>query len=169
MALAEGIDDKIVLDSSRSNGTPSNNNNSANFIELMNQKAKAMGLADTNFSDPSGLDPNNRSNAWDLNLIMQGVLKYQVLREIMQTKEIDFTSTDGKFRHHLTSTDKLLGKLPKIIGGKTGYTEEAGNSMILAFFAPNNQGTIISIILDSQDRMAESEALLRWTKEAFLW
>ncbi len=139
------------------------------FVDLMNQKARAMGLVDTDFGDPSGLDPSNQSSAWDLNIIMQEVLKYRVLREIMQTKEIDFFSVDGKFNHHLTSTDKLLGKLPEIIGGKTGYTEEAGNCMALAWQAPNKQGVVISIIMDSQDRTAESEALLKWTRGAFLW
>ncbi len=142
---------------------------SRDFVDLMNQKAKAMGLVDTDFGDPSGLDSRNRSSARDLNRLMQEVLKYRVLREIMQTKEIDFFSVDGKFNHHLTSTDKLLGKLPEIIGGKTGYTEEAGNCMALAWQAPNKQGVVISIIMDSQDRTAESEALLKWTRGAFLW
>lgn len=140
-----------------------------NFINLMNQKAQNLGLADTTFADPSGLDPGNRSSAWDLNRLMQEVIRNDLLREIMLTKEANITSVDGKFTHHLNSTDELLGKLPEIIGGKTGYTEEAGNCMILAWRAPNNQGIIISVIMDSQDRMGESEALLKWTKEAFLW
>jgi len=169
VALAKGIDNKIVLDSAPQNAELRSNNNITNFVDLMNQKAKNMGLANTNFADPSGLDPGNRSSAWDMNRLMQEVLKYQVLQNIMQTSTIDFQSVDGKFNHHIAGTDKLLGKLPEIIGGKTGYTEEAGNCMILAWRAPNGQGIVISIIMDSQDRMAESEALLTWTKEAFLW
>lgn len=139
------------------------------FVDLMNQKAGAMGLVDTDFSDPSGLDSRNRSSARDLNRLMQEVLKYQVLREIMQTKEINLLSADGKFSHRLVSTDKLLGQYPEIISGKTGYTEEAGNCMALAWQAPNKQDVAISIIMDSQDRTTESETLLKWTKDAFLW
>ena len=193
VALAEGISKKLAFDSATRPDSPSgeagarsgNNNLSPEllesssesrivegyklFVDVMNRKAKTMGLADTNFTDPSGLDPGNRSSAWDLNRLMQEVLKYPILQEIMRTKEIDFLSADGKFSHHLTSTDKLLGIVPEIIAGKTGYTEEAGNCMILAFQAPNQEGTVISIIMDSQDRMAESEALVKWTKEAFLW
>ena len=140
-----------------------------NFVDLMNQKAKVLGLTNTNFTDPSGLDANNRSSAWDLNRLMQEFLKYPILQKITQTTAFDFKSVDAKFSHHLTSTDKLLGQYPEIIAGKTGYTEEAGNCMILAWRTPNGQGIVISIIMDSRDRMAESEALLKWTKEAFLW
>lgn len=179
IALAEGVGNKIIFDSSRHDRTRSNNNRDS-FIDLMNQKVRSLGLSDTNFTEPSGLDPGNRSSAWDLNIIMQKILMYPVLQDIMQTPAIDFQSVDGKFKHHLRNTDKLLDQFPEIIAGKTGYTEEAGNCLILAWRAPlgespltgrapNDQGTIISIIMDSQDRMAESAALLQWTKNAFLW
>lgn len=173
VALAEGIGneafDSATLRSGNNNLLPNPVEGVAIFVGLMNQKARNLGLTDTTFTDPSGLDPGNQSSAWDLNILMQEVLKYPVLQKITQTAVFDFKSVDDKFRHHLTNTDKLLGLYPEIIAGKTGYTEEAGNCMILAWRAPNSQGTVISIIMDSQDRMAESEALLRWTKEAFLW
>lgn len=166
-ALAEGVEKK-VLDFAPT-ALRSNNIHLVNFVGLMNQKAKALGLANTTFTDPSGLDPGNLSSAWDLNILMQEFLKYPVLQRITQTAAVDFKSVDGKFDHSLTSTDKLLGQYPEIIAGKTGYTEEAGNCMVLAFRAPNNQGIVVSIIMDSQDRLAESAAILEWTKEAFLW
>ncbi|MBU2036991.1 serine hydrolase [Patescibacteria group bacterium] len=171
VALAEGVGNKIVLDLSlsRVKSRDSNNINLNNFINLMNQKAKTLGLFNTTFTDPSGLEASDQSSAWDLNIIMQEVLKYPTLQKITQTATFDFKSVDAKFSHRLTSTDKLLGLYPEIIAGKTGYTEEAGNCMILAFRAPNNQGIVISIIMDSQDRMVESEAILQWTKEAYLW
>lgn len=139
------------------------------FVGLMNQKARNLGLTDTAFADPSGLDPANQSSARDLNVLMQEFLKYSVLQKITQTAVFDFKSVDAKFDHHLTSTDKLLGQYPEIIAGKTGYTEEAGNCLILAWRSPRTQGTVISIVMDSQDRMAESAALLEWTKKAYLW
>ena len=178
VTLAEGVGIKRAFDSAilRSGNNINTNNLSPEpvegsklFVEIMNQKARDMGLVDTDFGDPSGLDSRNRSSAWDLNRLMQEVLKYPLLQDIMQTSTIDFQSVDGKFNHHLTSTDKLLGKLPEIIGGKTGYTEEAGNCMALAWRAPNKQGIVISIIMDSQDRTGESETLLKWTRDAFLW
>lgn len=184
VVLAEGIGKKLSFDSATLRSGNNTNNLSPErrpsdseaevegqkiFVNLMNKKAEALGLTDTDFTDPSGLEASDRSSAWDLNIIMQEVLKYPLLQKITQTAVFDFQSVDGRFNHHLTSTDKLLGLYPEIIAGKTGYTEEAGNCMMLAWRAPNNQGIVVSIIMDSQDRLAESEALLRWTKEAFLW
>jgi D-alanyl-D-alanine carboxypeptidase (penicillin-binding protein 5/6) len=141
----------------------------SDFVELMNQRVKSLDLTNTFYADPSGLNPNNRSSAWDLVKIMEEVLKYPLLIEIMQTPSINFSSADGKFNHHLTSTNKLLGKIPEIVGAKTGYTEEAGNCMILAVKAPNKEGLIISVVMDAQDRMTETETLINWTKTAFFW
>lgn len=139
------------------------------FIELMNKKAASLNLKNTYFVDSSGLSPENYSSAWDISVMLQEVLKYPVLEEIMQTKEIDLHSVDGKFNHHLVNTDKLLGIIPEIIGGKTGYTEEAGNCMTAAFGSPNGQGMTITVLMDSPDRIGETKTLFEWTKKAFLW
>jgi len=140
------------------------------LVELMNKKASDLNLANTTFADSSGLDPKNQSSARDLTKIMQEVLNNQTLREVIKSPSIDIVSADGLFRQHFSSTNKLLQRFPdEVLGGKTGYTEEAGNCMILGFKAPDNQGNIISVVMDSQDRMGESAALLEWTKTAFLW
>ncbi len=140
-----------------------------NLVELMNQKAADLKLANTHFADPSGLDPQNYSTAWDLTKIIQAVLKYPLLEKITQTQSIDISSADGRFNHHLTATNKLLGKIPEIIGGKTGYTEEAGNCMVVAFKSPEGRGYIVAVVMESQDRLGEIEALLKWTENAYLW
>lgn len=144
-------------------------NISLEFVYLMNKKAQALGLKNTSFVDPSGLDPNNRSSAWDLTKIMQAVLKYPELQQIMQTAATDVRSADGKFNHHLESTNKLLGQVPDIVGGKTGYTAEAGNCMILAIKSPHEGEYNILVVMDAQDRLSASAALAKWTREAFLW
>jgi len=139
------------------------------FVELMNKKVTDLKLANTHFVDPSGLDPQNYSTAWDLTKIIQEVLKYPLLAKIMRTQSIDVLSVDGRFHHHLTATNKLLGKIPEIIGGKTGYTEEAGNCMVVAFKSPKGRGYIVAVVMESQDRLGEIEALLKWTEKAYLW
>ncbi|HCX27876.1 MAG TPA: hypothetical protein DHI91_01920 [Candidatus Portnoybacteria bacterium] len=144
-------------------------NVSLEFVYLMNKKAQALGLKNTSFFDPSGLNPNNRSSAWDLIKIMQEALKHPELQQIMQTATIDVRSADGKFNHHLENTNKLLGQVPDIVGGKTGYTAEAGNCMILAVKSPHQGEYNILVVMDAQDRLAASATLAKWTREAFLW
>lgn len=139
------------------------------FVGYMNQKAEQLGLKNTHFSDPSGLSTENVSTAKELALIMQEVIKYPLLNQIMKTPEIDILSLDGKHNHHLTNSDKLLQKYPEIIAGKTGFIDEAGNCMILAIQPPGGKGAIINVILDTQDRMGEMEKLIQWEKEAYLW
>ncbi|MBI4708998.1 MAG: D-alanyl-D-alanine carboxypeptidase [Candidatus Portnoybacteria bacterium] len=139
------------------------------FIELMNQKAEELGLGNTHFSDPSGLNENNASSAKDLSLLMREVIKYPLLVKIFQTPEIDIKSADGKYNHHLTNSNKLLAKYPEIIAGKTGYIDEAGECMVAILNSPNNQGLIVNVILNSQDRIQEMEKLILWEKEAFIW
>jgi D-alanyl-D-alanine endopeptidase (penicillin-binding protein 7) len=135
----------------------------------MNKKADDLGLKETYFLDPTGLNPENRSSARDLVSLMQKALEYPLLSEIMKTKEIDIASADDKFHHHLANTDMLLGEIPEIIGGKTGYTEEAGNCMVLAVTSPNGEGTVISVVMNAKDRIAETKRLITWTKTAFFW
>jgi len=148
---------------------PTGDSSVQKFVELMNKKTKELNLKKTAFADPSGLDPQNYSSAWDINLMMQEILKDNTLKEILQTREADIHSVDGHFNHHLISTNKLLGIVPEIIGGKTGYIEEAGNCMTAAFNSPSNEGDIITVVIDSPDRIAETKTLFEWTKKAYLW
>jgi len=139
------------------------------FIDFMNQKVKNLGLKNTGFSDPSGLNPENISTAKDLVKIMKEVIKYPFLNYIMTTKETEISSADGSNKRKLTNINKLLDKYPEIIAGKTGYTEEAGECMIIALKSPNGQGTILNVILGSKDRLGEMEKLIEWERAAFVW
>lgn len=159
--LAEGVERKI---------SPENKpaDEPGLFVALMNKKARSLSLANTSFSDPSGLDEKNVSTAMELMKIMNEFLKHPVLTEITKTPSVDLISVDGQNRH-FESTNKLLGRIPEIAAGKTGYTEEAGNCMILALRLPKEDGMIVTIVMEAGDRMAESEILINWTKKAFLW
>lgn len=139
------------------------------FVEFMNQKAGQLGLKNTRFSDASGLDAQNVSTAKDLAKIMNEAIKYPLLNYIMKTAETEISSTDGKYKHKLTNSNKLLEKYPEIIAGKTGYTEEANGCMALVIKAPNGEGMIVNVILGSEDRLSDMDKLIQWEKEAFLW
>ena len=147
------------------------NQTGKNTIDLMNAKAKILGLANSFFSDPAGLNPDNFSTASDLFKLANNALKNPLIREIIGTEEIDVFSFDNKIAHHLKNTNKLLSRIDGIIGGKTGYTEEAGECLILAVEHLPSRTYFITVILGAEigTRFQESEKLINWTKKIYKW
>lgn len=145
------------------------------LVEAMNRKAAELGLSSTIFKNPSGLDAggivSNSATASDLALLGMYILNNNpVIMDTIAITSIDVQSVDGRYNHHLVNSNKLLGVLPEVIGGKTGYTEKAGESLI-TFFLSSSSGseTLISIVLRSQDRTGDTKILLNWVKEAYRW
>ena len=135
------------------------------FVELMNAKTEELELKNTHFANATGLDKkDNYSTAYDLAKLINYALEKPLLWEIMRVQSLNVFSVDGKEAHHLKNTNKLLGKLPgiNIIGGKTGFTNQAGECLILAVSRPENNKRIICVILGSEDRFGEMEKLVNW-------
>ena len=140
------------------------------FVAAMNARAQEFGLLDTFFVEPSGLNVNNRSTAYDLARLADYVFQRPILRQIMSTQVIDVQSQDGLINHHLINSNKLLGVLTGVLAGKTGYTEEAGESIIL--FVKKSDGIddyLIYIILGSDDRVKAARQLIDWVDRAYIW
>ena len=92
------------------------------FVEEMNAKAKALGLANTHFVNAYGLPAEGHyTSAYDLALIAKEALSYPLIRKLTSTKEYDLRG--GKFK--LWNTNKLLWWYPGADGFKTGWTNEA--------------------------------------------
>lgn len=103
------------------------------FVDLMNKKARKIGMKDTHFENSTGLqDPNHYTTAYDLSILLEYALKNQTFKSIFtaerySTSPTNVNSTGITFRS--TVSEKIqAGGFPsgKIIGGKTGYTENAG-------------------------------------------
>ena len=139
------------------------------LVDLMNEKAQKLNLKNTSFIDPSGLDQDNISTAEDLIAITKYALNFEIIRDILKTNTIDLPSADGSYIHHLTNTNKLLNKIPEVIGGKTGYTEEAGKCMLLIIKISDKNNIIILAVLGAEDRFAEAEKLANWVKNAYVF
>lgn len=140
------------------------------FVAAMNARAQKLGLRDTFFVEPSGLNVNNRSTAYDIARLADHVFQRPILRQIMSTKTIDVQSADGLINHHLINSNKLLGVLEGVLGGKTGYTEEAGESILL--FVKKSDAAddyLIYTILGSDDRARDARELIRWVDKAYVW
>jgi len=141
------------------------------FIALMNLEADNLGMKNTSFVNVSGLDPEdnepkskiNISTAKDMSLLIKELLKESLIWEILSTEEF------AEYGPILNNTNKLLGNLQGVIGGKTGYTEEAKECMVLVTKSPKNRGTLINIIIGSDDRFGEMEKLVNWAKSAHKW
>ncbi len=134
------------------------------FIELMNKKAKKIGMKDTHFRNPAGFDdPQQYSTAYDLALASRELLKNKLLKKIVSTKEIIISDEDFKIFHKLTNVNKLLGEIQGIGGLKTGYTEIAGENLI-SFYKKGTHEFII-VILNSLDRFSDTKNVVKWIDE----
>ena len=135
------------------------------FLEMMNSKARELKLLNTNFSNPTGLDGNkNLSTSEDLAKLVKYIIQnHPEILEITSKVSTEILNDDGTLHHLAVNTNELLGKIPNIIGGKTGYNEEAMGCLILLLEKENNY--LINIILGSPDRFAEMEKLVNWLKE----
>lgn len=122
----------------------------AAFVDLMNKKAKELGMDETHFTNVTGLHhPNHYTTVADLSKLLEYALKDRVFSEVFTTKRY---STDGSLKNPdgITFYSRLFSKLdtPKfkggeILGGKTGYTPEAG--LCLASLATDNKDEYILI------------------------
>lgn len=140
------------------------------FVEKMNEKAKTLGLINTHFSNPIGLDSsNNYSSAYDLTILAKYVYNYQFVKDAAKLKQINVKSVTGDYTHKLESTNDLLdNKYFKIKGLKTGTTDMAG--LCLVAIAENDNGNeILTILLNSPNRFKETKILVDWIFRAYTW
>jgi D-alanyl-D-alanine carboxypeptidase len=147
---------------------------SAKFVAEINRNLKEWGLENTSFSDPTGLSNANVSIAADVAKLAKLAFADKDIREATLTKRYKFTTAAGVTRV-AGNTDLLLDIFPqngvKIVGGKTGYTENAGYCFVGQFV--NSDGhEIISVILGGPDinsRFEETKRLVHWTYNNYLW
>lgn len=140
------------------------------LVGKMNQKAAELEMADTFFTEAAGLDDKQSfSTARDLVKLIKYSFRYGFLYDILKTDRAEVASVDGRLNHQLLNTNKLLGILFNIVGGKTGYTELAGGSMVLVTKSPTGEGNLVSVVLGSNDRFGDTQTLVNWASRAFIW
>lgn len=104
------------------------------FAKRMNSRAKQLGMKNTNFVTPSGLDDDNHySTAYDLALLMAYALENPDFAEITSQKaiKVDFIKPENRSLTY-ANHNRLLSLYPDCIGGKTGYTQSAGRCLVTA-------------------------------------
>lgn len=146
------------------------------FAELMNQKAVELGATNSHFVNPHGLsDDDHYTTAYDLYLIFNKAIEYELFREIIHMntystvyqdsvgneKEMEFSTTNLFLRGNYSSPDKIT-----VIGGKTGTTNAAGNCLII--LSKDTAGNpYISVILRSKERQLMYEQMIDLLEEIY--
>jgi len=122
------------------------------FVEMMNKKAAELGCTDTNFTNPHGLpDENHYTTASDMALISRAAFRNEFFREITSTRayKIGWTNLTGEDRwlgnHHKMLWDNSSHYYESCVGGKTGFTDVALNTLVT--YATVDDRTLICVSL----------------------
>lgn len=169
-ALAENLGNDILnrmKEEGRDNLPP---NGYEAFIQAMNDKAQALGMNDSRFGNPHGLDFDKYqgdfySSAYDVSLMSRCAMESELFRSIVATPRTTITVTRNGVETplELVSTDLFLESYEGACGIKTGYTELAGNCFAGA--ANRNDTITYAIVLhatDEQQRFTDCKTLLNW-------
>ncbi len=137
------------------------------FILKMNKKASELSLFSTEFSDVTGLSDNNISTAKDVIRLAKIAFNKSEIEEALSLKDYRYTTKEGREKLILSTANGFLGNGEnnvKLIGGKTGFTERAGNCFVGRYLDENGK-EVISVILgasDRQERFVEANILASW-------
>lgn len=138
------------------------------FIGLMNKKVKDLGLNNTHFTNPSGLDNGAQyTTTRDLVVVAKYAIQNKTFAEIVKTETEIVKSIDGRFTHRLTNINKLLGDVPGVLGVKTGWTENARENLVT--FIDRDGRQVMLVVLGSSDRFGETKELIEWIYNNYNW
>lgn len=145
-----------------------------NFVAMMNEYARRLGMRDSAFTNPVGFDQEGHySTASDLSKLVDEFLTYPRLLDIVKTKIATVVSANGKRQHRLVTTNQLLESHQEVLGLKTGYTENAKGSLIILVDQSLSDtpapAQYYYIILGSDNREREGQEVLAWIKDNFTW
>jgi D-alanyl-D-alanine carboxypeptidase len=135
------------------------------FVDVMNQRAQIMGMNDTHFANPHGLDDSNHySSAYDMAVLARYAMQNPEFRQIVGTREYYLSSP---FDYEVHNGNSLLSEYPGADGVKIGWTEAAGWTFVAS--AQRDGREVIVSVMNSADRDADAAALLDWAFASPYW
>lgn len=133
--------------------------NYEDFAEMMNGRAKQIGMTSTHFVTPSGLDGTGHgSTAYDMALLTREALKNPDFQEICSQKSAKLSFGNPPFDRWLKNSNKLLSMYDGCIGVKTGFTDDAGRCLVSA--ASRNGVTLICVTLKAPSDWEDHRKML---------
>lgn len=115
------------------------------FVGLMNKKAKEIGMKNTTFNNPSGLDEDkgNYSTAYDMAILTSYAMQNELYRKIVGTKKYKLET--NKNAYSWTNKNKLLSSYKYITGGKTGFTKKAKRTLVTTASKDNLNLAVVTL------------------------
>ena len=133
------------------------------FVHLMNDKAKWLGMTNTNFDNPHGLDsPDHYSTAYDMAILMQYAMQNEEFAKVSSTTDYLAQSRTYSWQNK----NKLLTQYYEYCtGGKTGYTRNTGRTLVTSAKKENMQ--LIAVTLNAPDDWQDHMQMFEWGFEEF--
>lgn len=134
------------------------------FVMMMNRRAADLGLEGTSFANPHGLDaPGHYSTAEEVAALTSAAMKNRDFRKIVGVHSLTLTPYGSRAARTLKTTDRLLGAYPGLVGGKTGFTGDAGFSFVAR---SERNGIALTVVVlgapSNASRFAEARELFDW-------
>lgn len=134
------------------------------FAELMNNKAHELGLTNTHYESPHGLDSDGHyTTAYELAVLTDYALKNETFASIVGTK--NYTVTINGYPKNLSNTNELLGYLNGVYGVKTGFTNGANRCLVTA--CKRNDMDIICVVLGADTKKFRTQDSIKLIEYAF--
>jgi len=128
------------------------------FAQIMNERARSLGMINTNFINPHGLPAvNHQSTARDLGILARAAVQNNFIKSVVGTTKKEITwerKNGGRVQLQLENTNKLLSVYPGVNGMKTGTSIEAGQCLIT--YAQWEVGKVIIVLLNSANRYQDT-------------
>lgn len=131
------------------------------FVKQMNTKARELGLKNTNFVTPSGLDAEEHyTTAYDLAVLASFALKNEEFAKAVSSKSAVLNYGNPPYRRTLTNHNRLLKSNDNVVGVKTGFTKKSGRCLVSA--AKENGKTVVVVTLNDPDDWKDHTSLLEY-------
>lgn len=131
------------------------------FVEMMNQKASQLGLKDTSFQTPSGLDGDNHyTTARDLAILARYAMQNESFYKAASSQSAVLYYGNPPYRRSLTNHNKLLQSFNGAVGVKTGFTKKSGRCLVSA--AKRDGKYVIAVTLRDPNDWADHTCLLEY-------
>ena len=136
----------------------------AAFVQQMNDLSRRLGLTDTNWANPHGLNGlDHRTSAYDLAILSRYYMSFSDLRDVVSKPSY---TARGDRAIQMWTLNPLFG-YPGVDGLKTGYTRSAGNTLVASRVIDGHR--LFVVILNDGNRAGDAWALAQWANVAYRW